>query len=219
MHYQVNRLQEPIVIDANWDKPVWRETKPLELGYYVGKQPEHMPKVQAKLGYDDEHVYVIWRVVDRYVKAVATENQGPVYKDSCAEFFFTPDAEVDGGYFNLEMNCGGTMLFHFAVVPRQGSPIDAADIAKMEVAHSLPKRVDPEIEKPTTWTIEYRLPVSILSKYYPGVKKPAPGVVWRANFYKCADLTSHPHWLTWSYLDSPRTDFHTPKSFGTIEFR
>lgn len=219
MHYQVHRLQEPIGIDANWDKPVWRETQPLETSFHAGDRPKHFPKVQAKLRYDDSSIYVVWRVEDQYVKAVATENQGPVYKDSCVEFFFTPDAEVDRGYFNLEMNCGGTMLFHFQTIPRKGLPIAPGDIARIEVAHSLPKRVEAEIQTPTIWTVEYRIPVAILSTYFPNARKPAPGVIWRANFYKCADLSSHPHWLSWSRVDSPRIDFHTPKSFGTIEFR
>ena len=219
MNYQVNRLKEPIVIDGNWDKPTWRETTPLEMHYYAGDKPEHSPKVQAKLRYDDDSIYVIWRVEDQYVRAVAAEHQGPVCKDSCVEFFFTPDPEVEGGYFNLEMNCGGTMLFHFATLPRKGSPIAPEDIARIEVAHSLPKRVDPEIQTPTTWTVEYKIPLTILPKYFPKAVKPSPGVIWRANFYKCGDQTSHPHWLTWSYVDSPKPDFHVPKWFGTIEFR
>lgn len=32
------------------------------------------------------------------------------------------------------------------------------------------------------------------------------------------DNTSHPHWLTWAPVHSPRPDFHTPRSFGTLEF-
>jgi len=43
-------------------------------------------------------------------------------------------------------------------------------------------------------------------------------VTWRANFYKCADSTSHPHWLTWSPVDHPTPHFHLPAFFGTLEF-
>jgi hypothetical protein len=48
--------------------------------------------------------------------------------------------------------------------------------------------------------------------------KPAPGVKWRANLYKCADATSHPHWLTWSKVDYNRPNFHLPDYFGELEF-
>lgn len=219
MMYQVNRLAEPIAIDSNWDKPAWREVEPIELTYHMGKKPEHFPNVQAKLMYDAHAIYVIFRVEDQYVRAVAEKHQGPVCRDSCVEFFFTPGTDVKKGYFNLEMNCGGTMLFKFQVIPRQSTDIEPADVERVEVAHSLPRIVEPEITAPTVWTAEYRLPTDMLAKYMPEATRPAPGVTWRANFFKCADRTSHPHWLTWSFVDRPKPDFHVPEYFGTIKFR
>lgn len=35
----------------------------------------------------------------------------------------------------------------------------------MTTAHSLPKVVDPEMKKPVTWTVEYRLQVPVDGKY------------------------------------------------------
>jgi Carbohydrate-binding family 9 len=220
MRYEVLRLQGPMTIDGNWDKPVWKEISPLELTNYMGKRPEHFPKTQAKLRYDDQAVYVIFRVEDQYVRAVAPHHDGVVCRDSCVEFFFAPGTDVSKGYFNLEMNCGGTMLFHFQVIPRKDSrPLKAEEIAAVQVAHSLPKIVNPEIKAPTVWTVEYRLPVSFLANYYPDAVLPAPGVTWKANFFKCADDTSHPHWLTWSLVEKPTPDFHIPKYFGEITFK
>jgi hypothetical protein len=59
--------------------------------------------------------------------------------------------------------------------------------------------------------------MEILQKYAP-VQRPGPTVTWRANFYKCGDKTSHPHWLTWNPVDKPRPDFHLPQYFGTLVF-
>ena len=100
MTYQVNRLKEPIAIDGNWDKPAWQEVEPIELTYYMGDKPKHLPKVQAKLMYDEHAIYVIFRVEDRYVRAVAKAHQGPVCRDSCVEFFWAPGMDVKKGYFN-----------------------------------------------------------------------------------------------------------------------
>ena len=219
MTYQVQRVAQPIAIDADWDKPAWQAIQPLELTYYMGEKPEHLPPTQAKLAYDDQAIYVIFRVQDKYVRAVAAKHQDPVCRDSCAEFFFTPGTDVKKGYFNLEMNCGGTMLLNFQTIPRRGTPIAPADIDRIQVAHTMPKIVDPERVGPTAWTIEYRLPLDLLPTYMPEAVKPAPGVTWRANFFKCGDQTSHPHWLTWSFVDRPRPDFHVPECFGTLEFR
>ena len=53
---------------------------------------------------------MIFRVEDRYVRAVSKNYHDSVCKDSCAEFFFTPGTDISAGYFNVEINCGGVML-------------------------------------------------------------------------------------------------------------
>ena len=37
-----------------------------------------------------------------------------------------------------------------------------------------------------------------------------------ANFYKCADATALPHYLSWSPIDTPAPDFHRPEFFGEL---
>jgi len=215
--YKVTRLSTPASVDAVWEKAPWNDVPSLEIKNYMGDKPDHIPNVLAKLAYDDNAIYVIFRVQDQYVRAIRTKHQEGVYKDSCVEFFFSPEGKVDNGYFNLEMNCGGTMLFHHQTQVRKGVNISPEDIDRIEVAHSLPKKVDPEIQEPTTWTVEYRIPFDILEKYH-DLTPPTPGSTWRANLYKCADETSHPHWLTWSPIDLPRPNFHVPEAFGTLVF-
>jgi len=184
----------------------------------MGKKPDHFPKTEVKIAYDDMAIYVMFRVEDRYVRAVAAEDQDDVWEDSCVEFFFRPDSDVSEGYFNLEMNCGGTMLFHFQEEPGKGRiVIPKSECNQIRRAHSLPRVVDPEIEKPVTWTVAYEIPISLLKRYC-RVLTPMPHVAWRANFYKCADKTSHPHWLTWAPVDYPKPNFHLPRSFGMLEF-
>lgn len=216
--YQVNKLAEPMAIDANWDKAQWQKTKPIDIKLFMGEKPSHLPKVQAKALYDGEHIYIIFRAEDRYVRSVATEYHGAVWEDSCVEFFFTPGGDISEGYFNLEVNCGGTILCsHRTSREENVKMLETNDCARIEIAHSLPKVVDPEITEPVTWTLEYRVPIEMLEKYTQ-VTRPAPGVTWGANFFKCGDKTSHPHWLTWSYIANETPDFHRPEYFGTLEF-
>jgi hypothetical protein len=190
----------------------------LVLDRHMGAPPEHRPLTQAKLAYDREALYVIFRVEDRYVLAATKERHGNVCQDSCVEFFFTPGTDLSAGYFNIEVNVGGTMLFHHQKTPEgPGVPIAPEDCDAMTLAPSLPRIIDPEIAAPVTWTLEYRLPLDVLPRYCP-VSRPAPGVIWRANLYKCADRTSHPHWLTWSEVHFPRPRFHVPEDFGELVF-
>jgi len=92
------------------------------------------------------------------------------------------------------------------------------DIKKIEIAHSLPQIVDPEITEPVTWTLEYRIPLVMLEKYS-NVTRPKQGVVWKANFYKIAEKTSNPHYITWSVIENDKPNFHLPKFFGTLKFQ
>ncbi len=215
----VTRLATSPTIDANWDNAPWKNIPSQKLQNHMGTKPDHFPKVEVKIAYDPTALHLIFRVEDQYVRAVAAEHQASVCSDSCVEFFFTAGTDISKGYFNLEMNCGGTMLFHFQKIPRQNTgQITKEECNTIPCAHSLPRIVEPEIQEPTTWTVAYAIPFEMLKKY-DQVVTPEPGTTWRANFYKCGDKTSHPHWLTWAPVDHPQPNFHLPQFFGTLEFK
>lgn len=217
--YNVSRVSEPIEINAVWNKNPWNEIQPLTLDKKVGKTYEFIPKVQAKIAYDEEAIYVIFNVDDRYVKCITKEYQGSVYHDSCVEFFFTPGSDISNGYFNLEINCIGTALFKYHNT-RDGSLVEIpfSEFSKVALEHSVPRLVRQEIKKPLTWTIEYRLPVRVIDKYVE-VASLKPGQVWKVNFYKIAARTSNPQRLSWAKLPKSVSNFHRPEYFGTLIFR
>ncbi|WP_373520971.1 carbohydrate-binding family 9-like protein [Aquiflexum sp.] len=217
--YQVNRLEEEILIDGVWEKPVWENVPALEITQYMGNKPHFLPTTFAKLLYDDENIYGIYLVHDRFVHCLVQETNGHVSGDPCVEFFFSPDESKPLFYFNLEINCGGVPLMQYVTVPRKEYQfLNEHDIGKVEIAHSLPRKVFPEIEADTLWSIEFKLPLKIL-KEYADISQPMKGVKWKANFYKTASTTSNPHYLTWSLIDNPKPDFHLPQFFGVLEFR
>ena len=214
----VHRAPPGLPAAPDWDAPAWRGVPSLAVDLPVGGTYDHRPLTLARLAWDDESLHVIFRVEDRFVRAVACHFQDPVCMDSCVELFFTPGTDLGQGYFNIEMNCGGTSLFHHQLdrtsVRRFMSEDDGR---RLEPAHTLPVRVDPELPGPQTWTVAYRIPIEVLERYAP-VDRPRPGAAWRANLYKCGDATSHPHWLSWSPVDVPKPDFHRPEFFGTLRF-
>jgi hypothetical protein len=218
MKYIVNRTTQVFKPDGNWNKQQYARTKVLNLGNFMGEKPRHFPQVEARLVYDDNSIYVIFKTDDNYVKAVHDEYDSLVCQDSCVEFFFTPSGDVNEGYFSIEINCCGTMLFrHQKLRGIEQIAIDLSDARKLELFSTFKSKIDPEITQPTQWFIEFKIPHEVLKKYAP-FTKPGPGVKWFANFYKCADNTSHPHWLTWSKIDKPMPDFHRPEYFGILEF-
>jgi hypothetical protein len=44
------------------------------------------------------------------------------------------------------------------------------------------------------------------------------GAGCNANFYKCGDLLSDPHFVAWSNIESAAPNFHLPEYFGSVEF-
>jgi hypothetical protein len=217
--YTIKALKKPFKIDGKWNKSQWRHANTFHITNYMGNKPSYSPTVQGKMLYDKDNLYVIFQVQDNYVRSVVEQYNGPVSTDACVEFFFCPDTSMPDHYFNLEINAGGTPLMAYHIFSHKDyQKLRAEELNKIEIAHSLPKRVDPEITQTVTWTIEYRLPIAIL-KNYASVTNPKPGNVWKANFYKTASKSSHPHWITWSLVKSEKPNFHLPGFFGKLLFQ
>jgi hypothetical protein len=215
--YSVRRLENPPEINAEYGKEIWKNTNLITLDNYMGDRPVHFPVTEVKLRYDQDNIYVIFSVMDRYIRAVAKMTHGKVWEDSCVEFFFSPGPDVERGYFNIETNCKGVFLFAYHQGNGKSGFVSEDDCKRIKISHSLTRDVEEEYAEPENWIVEYSIPVSVLSNYLQ-VDDPGPGVSWRANFYKCADKTSHPHWLTWAPVDYPKPKFHLPEFFGRLEF-
>jgi hypothetical protein len=223
-YYVVRKAKKPVMIDGNWDKSDWRTVKAIRIDNFLGKVPSFKPTVQAKMMYDRHNIYVIFKVNDCFVRNVVEEYNGPVSGDACVEFFFAPNNKQPDRYFNLEINAGGTPKMAYHIFQQTGyQNVSIEDLREIEIAHSLPKKVDPEIEIPVSWTVEYKIPISILEKYG-SVIAPGRGVIWRANFYKTSSKSSNPHWMTWSAITDTTTRvklgrFHQPDFFGQLNFK
>jgi Carbohydrate-binding family 9 len=217
--YRPAPLKKPMRIDGDWNKEAWKGSEILRIERPMGDIPKFTPVVEARMSYDKDNAYVIFRVQDRFVRSVVQEYNGNVSGDSCVEFFFAPDPAKPLCYFNLEVNAGGTPLIFYITKPMSGlTRLNPEEISQIEIAHSLPRVVYPEIEEQVTWTVECRIPFSILEKYTP-IAKPAPGVQWKANFYKTGSRTTSPNYLTWSPVEFERPNFHLPQYFGVLDFK
>ena len=208
--------------DANWERAEWQSAETLEVTHFSWADSGHRPGVRARVLYDERFLAIIFRVEDRYVRAVAQNFQDSVCSDSCVEFFVAPLPDSDG-YFNFEVNCGGTMLLHRCVSETERDAgqrtvgVTEEDGATIAMATSLPRIVEPEIAEPTTWTVEYHVPLGLFTSYF-GCERPSSGTAWRANFYKCGDKTSHPHWGSWAPVETENPSFHQPAFFQPILF-
>ncbi len=210
----------PPDIAEPWDSAVWKAAPALQVSCYRQEGSNHHPHTQCKLLYDRENIYGIFRVSDRHVRCIHTGFQSAVYKDSCVEFFLQP--KNAGGYFNFEFNCGGALLASYVTDPTRTSgtvrgfiPLTPDEDLQIKRSSNLPRIIEPEITGHIIWYLEFSIPFAVLEKYA-GVLTGISGEIWRANFYKCGNDTSHPHWGSWSPLSE--LNFHLPAEFGIIRF-
>ncbi len=61
------------------------------------------------------------------------------------------------------------------------------------------------------WDIAIFIPFELL-----GFGKGEVPASLKGNLYKCADMSAHPHYVSWSPIGTPRPDFHCPEYFGTF---
>jgi len=219
-HYAIRLIHVAPPLEADWRHPLWSQAETLEINNFRPEGSVHRPLTSARLLFDTQGIHGIFEVQDRYVRCVRTNYMDEVWKDSCVEFFAQP--KPDRGYLNFEFNCGGAFLCSHIVNPER-TPGGFKDFTRVpaslgktiQVRSSLPQWIEPEIQGPTLWTLQFFIPFALF-EHYLGALGQIKGQAWRGNFFKCAEEISHPHWASWSPVD--KFDFHRPQCFGTIRF-
>lgn len=221
MFYVMRKAASPPSLYAGYDSSDWSIADTLEISSFRPESSDHRPVTRVRALYDSGNIYILFDVQDKYVRSVQTEFQDPVCTDSCVEFFCQPAGCRD--YLNFEFNCGGTFLVYHIIDPtrtRRGlkafEKLTPEDAALIQVYHSMPEVVEPEIAEETHWILAAKIPLSLFEKYCKVPGNSFSGSTWRANFYKCGDRTSHPHWASWQPVSEK--NFHLPECFGEIVF-
>ncbi len=152
-------------------------------------------------------LFIKFKVSEMNLKAVYTIDQEPVYEDSCVEFFCkTPESRT---YMNFEFNCIGT-----CIATTRGSkteniiPFSESDMKKILRYSSLESNPFNEKKGIYDWELTVKIPLEIISMPFPESLL--------ANFYKCADETKTPHFLSWNPIYTSEPDFHRPEFFGGL---
>lgn len=219
--YPITKARADAPKNSKWLEQDWKEAHSLKLEHFFATDHDHKPETRIKLSYTQEYLRVLFHVVDNYVICKYNKYLDPVCRDSCVEFFVQPSETH--GYFNFEINCGGTLLLYYIEDETRGTKqtfnkyekVPWAIAKDIQIYSTMPPLTLEEITKPTTWTIELSIPLSVFQHYIPNLSY-EEGSQFRANFYKCADESSHPHWASWAPLE--QKNFHQPTSFRPILF-
>ena len=173
----------------------------------------YKPEVTTTLWHDSQNLYIKYNVVEDYVAAKATADNGEVWKDSCVEFFIAFDND---GYYNIESNCGGKILLSHRKARKENveyAPKEILDAIKRE-----PSLGDKPFEcrkSDGPWSMTLKIPVSTFFKHK---IKNFDGLQARCNIYKCGDDLPVAHFISHFPIKTENPDFHCPGYFGPIIF-
>lgn len=176
------------------------------------KEAPYTPDCNGSIARTASHLAVMFHVRGLDLRATQIEDNGRSWEDSCCEFFVTDP--YDGTYYNFELTCIGSLLSS-----KRKSRLDSVLQEKEDVArvirHSSLAHEETEIsDRIFSWTVAMLIPYDLI-----GIDRDNVPVSVRGNFYKCGDLTAHPHFLSWNPIGTPKPDFHRPEYFGELILR
>jgi len=189
------------------------EILPLPIEMINWEEFPDKPLVTVQIAYNEKELFLRYQVVEQTVKAVVTENNGSVWTDSCVEFFLSPEGNDE--YYNLEVNCIGTVLLGFRKKGLYASHATEDQINTIRRISSLGDAPFAERKEETQWQITIAIPWEV---FFNHALQPVKGKKMRGNFYKCGDDLSVPHFVSWTKIDTPEPSFHQPEFFGGLEF-
>ncbi|MDP6700943.1 MAG: carbohydrate-binding family 9-like protein, partial [Candidatus Latescibacteria bacterium] len=106
----IPRATSTIAIDGRLDEAAWAATPLIDQFSFPWWTAGAKDRTEARLLWDDDHLYVGFTAFDPHISAVLTTRDDPVSRDDCVEIFIAPDTSDVRQYFNFEFNALGTIL-------------------------------------------------------------------------------------------------------------
>ncbi len=172
----------------------------------------YKPDLKFRIAHTGNEIWLKYYVKEKNILAQETRTNGDVYKDSTVEFFISVDGK---NYYNFEFNCIG--VTHLAHGPGRGNRkfVPAETVEKIEIVSTLGNQPFEEKSGSFEWEMMIRIPIECFA--YDTLKS-FSGMKATANFFKCGDETSGPHFVTWNPVKTENPDYHRPEFFGNILF-
>jgi len=175
------------------------------------KEFPYKPIVVFDIARGDKDLYIHYFVRGLSLRAMADEDGESVHTDSCVEFFMR--SKDDLYYTNFEFNCIGTCLAARGQGRHGRVPFTSNEYRKIRRYTTIQREAFAEKMGLHAWELTVAIPFELMGLDASNL----PDRI-RGNFYKCADKTANPHYVTWSPINLPAPDYHCPEHFGEIRF-
>lgn len=198
-----------------FDKISSISNKGLKLNIDTINWPEQFSKklpVSVTLVHDNYNVFIYYQIEGEKLRAANTEDNMPVWQDSCVEFFMKRiDENV---YRNFEFNVLGVLLAAEHETRNISARLSEKAMASIKRFSNVSHYYQSGTEL-SNWSLLAEIPKDVIGF---DMETNLSGESIKANFYKCADESSEPHYISWSPIDTPKPDFHVPQFFKQLTF-
>ncbi|HZK69194.1 MAG TPA: carbohydrate-binding family 9-like protein [Paludibacter sp.] len=179
----------------------WKETYP------------YRPITLFNIARSNDSIFIKYSVRGSMLRAIYSNDLEPVNEDSCVEFFCKlPDSD---NYMNFEFNCIGTCNASKRKSKTEGVVRYTLDeLAQIKRYPSIGRRAFNEMEGMFEWELTVKIPFTLM-----GIDPNNLPEKMMGNFYKCADGTDSPHYVSWSPIKTEKPNFHCPEFFGELIFK
>ena len=171
----------------------------------------YRPEVSFRIFHNDAYLFIEYDVREKCTAALETVDGNDVYKDSCVEFFILPQGSAH--YYNFEWNAIGTLCMS----RRTGrhDPVHAPKevLSSVLTVSTYGRKAFSEILGDNVWQLRAAIPCTAL---FGDALESWKGAQFKANFYKCGDALSTPHYVTWAPVETPSPDYHRPEFFRPV---
>ena len=174
----------------------------------------YAPFCAGRIARTEDSLVIDFRVSGLDLRVQNLNDQERIWEDSACEFFVqVPGCEE---YFNFEVNAAGRLVAARGKGREGRVPLsqDAlGQIVRISAVDGLPAVKEPlDYQGLWNWRVMLVIPFDVI-----GLDPDALPAALRGNIYKCGDLTTHPHYVTWAPVGTPSPDYHRPEFFGEFE--
>ena len=232
-----HRTPAPLTLDGRLDEPAWRAARWSEpfVDIQGGSRPPPRFSTHVKMLWDSESLYIAAELEEPDLWGTLTARDSVIFHDNDFEVFIDPDGHTHE-YYELEVNALGTPWDLMLVRPYRdgGPPINAWDIAGLEIGIDARGTLNRPGDRDEGWTVEIAMPWRILREAAPDQKPPRAGDQWRVNFSRVEwqvdardgryskrvdPATRNPvPEDNWVWSPQGAIDMHMPERWGFVQF-
>lgn len=191
--------------------------EPIKIENYPWDTTGYKPETFVKLFYTEDNLHIKFTSSEKQVLVDVTEFNGPVFTDSCVEFFFLPDPKNDSRYFNFEINAAGVLLLQLDSDTKIRDCMTYVNPKYFEIKSDVTTTNYRDFDNFKPWTVEYKIPFKFLKDLFVNFEATS-GTVIKCNFYKCGNKTLTRHFGAWANIINEKPAFHKPEFFQNIIF-